>query len=265
MTARLYFGAVCLSIFGALVVVASPALGQTASDELRAGVQEYQSAKYESAIAHFKAAVALEPGFAKARIYLATAYAERYIPGDDSPENVRIGEQAIEQLKLALQGKTHLEQQRLALRNIASVNFNMKRFDEALDYYKKAIEINPKDADIYFRMAVIDWTQSYARRMELRAMLGLTPTQPLEDKASCAQLRGANQRPVDEGIENSKLVLEFQPDHDDAMAYLNLLYREKADYECDDPAAREADLKAADYWVDETLRVKKIKAEQATP
>jgi hypothetical protein len=33
--------------------------------------------------------------------------------------------------------------------------------------------------------------------------------------------------------------------------------------ECDDLAARAEDLKTADHWVDETLRVKKAKAEKA--
>ena len=55
----------------------------------------------------------------------------------------------------------------------------------------------------------------------------------------------------------------LRPDYDDAMAYLNLMYREKADVECDDLAARADDLKTADHWVDETLRVKKAKAEKA--
>jgi hypothetical protein len=50
------------------------------------------------------------------------------------------------------------------------------------------------------------------------------------------------------------------------MAYLNLMYRERADIDCDDPAARSADLKTADEWVDKTMATKKAKAEkQAGP
>jgi hypothetical protein len=47
------------------------------------------------------------------------------------------------------------------------------------------------------------------------------------------------------------------------MAYLNLMYRERADLDCDDLAARAEDLATADHWVDETLRVKKLKAEKS--
>ena len=47
-----------------------------------------------------------------------------------------------------------------------------------------------------------------------------------------------------------------------SMAYLNLMYRERADLECEDLAARQRDLKTADQWVDKTLAVKKASAEK---
>ena len=46
------------------------------------------------------------------------------------------------------------------------------------------------------------------------------------------------------------------------MAYLNLMYREKADLACENPAERAELLKQADYWVDKTMAVKKAKAEK---
>ena len=49
------------------------------------------------------------------------------------------------------------------------------------------------------------------------------------------------------------------------MAYLNLLYREEADLQCDNPDARKTDLKTADDWVDKTMATKKAKAEKAGP
>ena len=70
---------------------------------------------------------------------------------------------------------------------------------------------------------------------------------------------------VEDGIAKLQKALELRPDYDDAMAYLNLMYRERADLECDNPAARAADLKTADDWVDKTLATKKAKAEKAGP
>jgi hypothetical protein len=46
------------------------------------------------------------------------------------------------------------------------------------------------------------------------------------------------------------------------MAYLNLLYREKADLAAT-PEERVELLKTADSWIDKALEVKKIKAERA--
>ncbi len=46
------------------------------------------------------------------------------------------------------------------------------------------------------------------------------------------------------------------------MAYMSLLYRQKAEHECDDPAARDADSKTADEWVARTMATKRAKAER---
>ena len=43
---------------------------------------------------------------------------------------------------------------------------------------------------------------------------------------------------VEEGMQMLNKAIELRPDYDDAMAYLNLMWREKADIECGDPAAR---------------------------
>jgi hypothetical protein len=59
-----------------------------------------------------------------------------------------------------------------------------------------------------------------------------------------------------------KKAIDLRHDYDDAMAYMNLMYRERADIQCCDPKAQAADLKAADDWVDMTLATKKRKSEQ---
>jgi hypothetical protein len=47
------------------------------------------------------------------------------------------------------------------------------------------------------------------------------------------------------------------------MAYMNLMYRERADIRCDDPAASDADLKTAAEWVDMGMATKKAKEKKA--
>ena len=62
---------------------------------------------------------------------------------------------------------------------------------------------------------------------------------------------------MEEGIADLPKAIKLRPDFGDAMAYLNLMYRERADYLCDDAAARAADLKNADEWVDKTMATRK--------
>jgi hypothetical protein len=98
--------------------------------------------------------------------------------------------------------------------------------------------------------------------MAERANLGLKPEEPLKDKKVCATLKEKNDSNIQEGIDNLNKALQLRPDYDDAMAYMNLMYRERADVQCGDAAARAADLKTADEWVDKTLAEKKKKAEK---
>jgi hypothetical protein len=59
---------------------------------------------------------------------------------------------------------------------------------------------------------------------------------------------------VDEGITNMKKAIDRRQDYSDAMAYLNLLYRQKADMDVD-PADREKDIRIADDLVDQAKAI----------
>ncbi len=232
-----------------------------ARDQLNKGVQAYKNSKYEQAIDHFQQAVTLDPSLINARLYLATAYAQQYVPGADTPDNNRMGEQAIDQYKVVLQQSPKNIN---SIKGIAYLYLQMKKFDLAKAYYKNASEADPNDPEPYYSVAVIDWTQTYQPRQEERAKLGLKPDDslPAKDKKVCAMLREKNTPDIEEGINNLNKALQLRPDYDDAMAYMNLMYRERADVQCDDAAARAADLKTADDWVDKTMAAKKAKAEK---
>jgi tetratricopeptide (TPR) repeat protein len=134
-----------------------------ARDQLNKGVQAYKNAKYEQAIDHFQEAVSLDPTLINARLYLATAFAQQYIPGADTPDNNRMGEQAIDQYQQVLQ----VDRKNInSIKGIAYLYLQMKKFDQAKEYYKKASEADPNDPEPYYSVAVIDWTQTYQPRQE---------------------------------------------------------------------------------------------------
>jgi tetratricopeptide (TPR) repeat protein len=239
-----------------------------ARDQLNKGVESYKNSHFEQAIDHFQQAVQLDPSLTNARMYLATAYVSLYIPGVDSPDNIRNAQQAIDQYQKVLDDKPSREQKVNSAKGIAYLYLNMKKFDDAKKYYRLASDVDPNDAEPYYSVGVIDWTASYQPRMEERAKLGLKPEQNLnpkskDEKKVCDELKAKNMGVIQEGIDSLNKALQLRSDYDDAMAYMNLMYREKADVECDDLSARAEDLKTADHWVDETLRVKKEKADKA--
>jgi len=232
-----------------------------ARDQLNKGVAAYKNARYEQAINNFKEAVALDGTLKNAKLYLATAYAQQYIPGVDSPENLQNANSAIEQYKSVLEQDPKNVN---SIKGIAYLYLQMKKFEDAKDYYRKAIALDSNDPEAYYSVGVIDRTQAYQPRMEERSKLGLRPDEPLKDKKLCAKLRGDSESVIQDGLDNLNKALQLRQDYDDAMAYLNLLYREKADRECDMPDQRAADLKTADEWVDKTMAAKKAKAEKQT-
>jgi tetratricopeptide (TPR) repeat protein len=238
-----------------------------ARDQLNKGVESYKNSHFETAIDHFQQAVQLDPSLTNARMYLATAYVSLYIPGVDSPENIRNAQQAIDQYQKVLDDKPSREQKVNSAKGIAYLYLNMKKFDDAKKYYRLASDVDPNDPEPYYSVGVIDWTASYQPRMEERAKLGLKPEQNLnpknkDEKKVCDELKAKNMAVIQEGIDTLNKAIQLRPDYDDAMAYMNLMYREKADVECDDLAVRAEDLKTADSWVDKTLATKKAKAEK---
>lgn len=258
-----------IKLFALLALAIGLLLGATgcnklkARDQLNKGVREYKAARYEQAIEHFKNAVELDPSLNVAKLYLATAYAGQYIPGVDTDENNRMAQQAIDEYKKVLERDPG---NITSLKGIASLYFNMKDFDNAKLYHRKVLSLDPNDPETYYSIGVIDWTQAYQTDMKKRAELQLKPTDPWPKKADkdCEEVKAANEDKVRDGITMLDKALDLRKDYDDAMAYLNLIYRQKADIDCGDDAARAADLKTADDWQDKTLAVKRAKAEKQT-
>ena len=237
-----------------------------ARDQLNKGVKAFKDAKFEEAIEKFKNAVDYDPKLLNARMYLATAYAQQYVPGSDNAENMQAANQAIEQYKNVIESTDPVpsrEQKLNSVKGVAGLYFQMKKFDDARVYNIKATELDPNDPEPYYSVGVIDWSKTYQPRMEERAKLGLKPTDQLKDKKVCAMLHAKNWDTVADGMTMLNKALEIRPDYDDAMAYLNLMYRERADIQCDDQAAYQADLTTADSWVNKNLATKKARADKA--
>jgi Tfp pilus assembly protein PilF len=229
-----------------------------ARDQLNKGVQAYRNARYADAVERFKTAVDLDPNYPIARLYLATAYMSQYIPGAESPENAQMATAAHDQfLKVLDQDPKNT----VAIASIASLYFNQKKFDEAQEWNRKLITVDPKNKEAFYTLGVIAWTKAFQVNAEARAKLGMRPEDPgpLKDPKLRLALREKNLAMIEQGMKDLENALAVDKNYDDAMAYMNLLYRQRADLQ-DSSEAYRKDTDAADNWVQKTLDTKKMKA-----
>jgi tetratricopeptide (TPR) repeat protein len=244
-----------------------------ARERVNAGVGAFKKAEYDQAIEDFRQAIALDPTFLNARLYLATAYASQFFPGAADEKNTRKGEQAVEEFKGVLDRDPNnlwaIDGIGAILFHMAETPFDPAKFEESKAYHQKHILTKPEDPEPYYWVGVIDWTIAYQANKSLRQEYNKLGSNKIKDTDPlpfdlAQQLREKQGATVDEGIENVKKAIELLPEYDDAMAYLNLLYRQKADTE---PTAelREADTKMADDLVDQAMAIKKKKMDRNTP
>ncbi|MEJ2008875.1 MAG: tetratricopeptide repeat protein [Acidobacteriota bacterium] len=248
---RYKLGPLCALLLLAVVTGGCATLKRLkARDQLNKGVQAFRNAQFQESIEHFKSAVELDPSLINARLYLATAYAQQYVPGGDTQANIKIGQQAID----AFQNVLKLDPKNTtALASIGQIYYNMKNFDEAKDFQRQRIQVEPNNPEPYYWIGVIDWAQAFQADGKVRKDLNLmTPDKrgnlPRLPEKYRAQLEQDNGKLVAEGIEALNKAVALKPNDANSMAYLNLLYRQKADLE-KARADREADLKTADEWL----------------
>jgi len=228
-----------------------------ARDQLNKGVDAYRSAHFEEAIGHFQRATELDPTLPMAKTYLATALAQNVVPGLQSPENLRNAQQAITIFQQVLsQDPTDVN----SVKQIAGIYFQINRLDDAKTWQKKVLAMNPNDAEAAYTIGVIDWMEAHKN-----VLTALQPAGFNDDgqgnlkvpKKIMEPLAKQNAALIEEGLQYLKDAVANRPTYDDAMTYLNLMYRAKANQDYANPAELKADLAAAQEWTDKAMGTRK--------
>jgi len=244
----------------ALVMLLGTATGCNklkARDQLNKGVAAFKNARYDEAVGDFQQAIKLDPDYENAKLYLATAYSYQVVPNLMTPENLAVAQKALDGFNTVLSKDPN---DLTALKQIASINRNIQKFDIAKEYEKKVIAADPNDPEAYYTIGFVDWTLAYKNAREILAADGLTDDgqgNAKKSKAACAKIQAANQALVDEGIEYLNKAVQLNPTYDDAMQYIQLTYRRKADIECGNEQARTDDLSQADQWIQKAMGARK--------
>jgi TonB family protein len=182
----------------------------------------------------------------------------QYNPGDPTKENLKLANEAYADFKSALESNPKdaatVEKLGMLLFEMAGTPFDPAKFEESKKYYKRQIELLPNDPDPYYTIGCIDWVLTFRANAEMRRSYN---SQHLD-----AQVKDSDPLPpavrdeyasryasvVAEGMENLNKALKLSPEDRDALAYLNLLYRRKADLAASE-TERAAFLKQADELV----------------
>jgi tetratricopeptide (TPR) repeat protein len=263
-----------LAVLFTLVAGVSGCNKLRARDLLNKGVAAFKNAQFDAAVEDFKQAKELDPELINARLYLATAYASQYIPGAPSDENMRHGQEAIAEYKEVLDKDANnlsaIDGLASILYQMAGQPFDAKKFEDSKAYHEKHIALRPQDPQPYYSIGVIDWALAYRGNTEMRSDYNKAHInkQIRDTDALPPDVRKAYtdkyQSLVDDGITTLKKATELKPDYDDAMTYLNLLYRRKADM-VESTAERDALTKQADDLLDKVKEIKQKRAEQPQP
>ena len=194
----------------------------------------FRNADYEAAIALFKQAVVIDPEFTVAEVYLATAYAQRYVPGVQTRENLAFADNAIESFKHVLSKDPNNENATLGL---AGLYQNSNQFQEARETYLTASKLDLQNAILFYNVGSIDWILVYDKNNPL----------PF----------GQQSLLIEEGLANLDSALALSPQYEEAMTYKNLLLREKARLAVD-PAEKARLTALADEWFNRALETRKL-------
>jgi tetratricopeptide (TPR) repeat protein len=233
-----------------------------ARDQLNKGVAAYKNARYEEAIGHFQKATQLDPNLPMAKSYLATALAQNVVPGLDTPDNMKTAQQAIDIFQEVL-AKDPSDVN--SLKQIAGIYYNVKKLDDAKTWQKKVLAVDPKDPEAAYTIGSIDWTLAHENTLKALEPSGVTDDGEGNAKAPkkvMEPLKAENGPLVEEGLQYLNQAVANRANYDDAMTYLNLIYRRKADVDYGNPALVKQDIASAEEWRAKAMGTRKENEEK---
>lgn len=238
-----------------------------ARDQLNKGVDAYKNAHYEEAIDHFQRATQLDPNLPMAKTYLATALAQNVVPSLDTQENLKTANQAIDIFKEVLAKDPNDVN---SMKQIAGIYFNIanhnnptewqKDLDNAEEWQKKVLDVDPKDPEAAYTIGVINWTKAHENLLKALQEAGLNDDGKGNVKAPkkvMEPLAQQNAPLVDESLKYLNQAVANRSNYDDAMQYLNLIYRSKANVDFGDSAKVNEDLAMAQDWTSKAMSTRK--------
>jgi tetratricopeptide (TPR) repeat protein len=184
------------------------------------------------------------------------------VPGADTPDNIKTAQQAIDIFKEVLdKNPTDVN----SLKQIGAIYYSIKKVDDAKVWQKKVLAVDPKDPEAAYWIGEIDWALAHDNVMKGFGPAGINDDGEGNTKAPkkiMDVIKEENAPLVEEGLQYLNQAVANRANYDEAMAYLNLTYRRKADVDYGNPAAVKADVASAEDWRAKAMGTRKANEEK---
>ena len=223
--------------------------------EIKQANEAYQKEDYSAALQHYTRAKQIDPSFPELDRMIGYSQIGLYVPDDKTPQNEKHADAAIAQLSAYLKEKP---EDRIARDALINMYLNANRTSQAIDYFIHYLGDHPADLEAVKSIATLyakqgDFNKSLEWYQKITLLDSKNPESFYIFGVVCYE-KVAKNPPADVNekrdiIEKGKGALQhatdLKSDYFEAMAYLNLLWRQQALTETD-PVKAQQDIAQAD-------------------
>ncbi len=234
--------------------------------EIKAANEAYQKEDYAGALPHYKTARQIDPSFADLDRLVGYSEIGLYVPDDKSAKNEAHADAAIQELNSYLKKRPD---DRIARDALINMYLNANRTSQAIDYFRNYLVAHPADLEAVKSIATLyakqgDFNESLnwyhkitlldAKNPEAFYIFGVVCYEKVAKNppADVAQKMDI----INRGKEALQHAIDMKSDYAEALAYLNLLWRQQALVDAlTDPVKAQADVAQANALRDKTIQI----------
>ena len=234
--------------------------------EIKAANEAYQKEDYAGALPHYQKARQIDPSFPDLDRLVGYSEIGLYVPDDKSANNEKHADRAILELNGYLQKRPD---DRIARDALINMYLNANRTSQAIDYFRHYLEAHPADLEAVKSIATLyakqgdfneslNWYQKItlldSKNPEAFYIFGVVCYEKVSKNppADVAQKMDI----INRGKDALQHAIDMKPDYAEAMAYLNLLWRQQALVDAlTDPVKAQADVAQADAIRNKTMQI----------
>jgi tetratricopeptide (TPR) repeat protein len=263
----------CLCAALVFALVSSSCVQQVkARIAIKEGNRAYEQEDYATALRQYSRARQIDTTFPDLDRMIGYSQIGLYVPDEKSPANEKHADAAIAELSRYLQKRPD---DRIARDALINMYLNANRTSQAIDYFRVYLQGHPGDLEAVKSIATL-----YAKQGNFNESLNWYEKITLLDSKNpesyyiygvvCYE-KVAKNPPADpneklgiiqKGLNALNRAIQLKPDYSEAMAYVNLLYRQQALVE-KDPVKQQALIAEADKIRNQAIEINRKRKAQA--